>query len=253
MLEQFLVSQVFAFLLIFCRVGGGLMLLPGIAEAYVMPRARLGLALTIALVLTPALGAFMPPVPTSPLTLLALITAECLTGIFIGAISRILISTMHVAGMILAVQSGLASATLFDINQAGQGSAIGNLLGMVAVILLFALDLHHVMIRGLTDSYTLFQPGQFPPVGDFASMAATVMGRSFMVAVQFSAPMLVCGFIVYLAGGVLARLMPTMQVFFVIIPPQILISFFLLMSVLSGAMLWYMRYVEDTLIGFIAP
>lgn len=253
MLQDFLVTQLFTFLLIFCRVGSGIMVLPGIGEMYVLVRIRLGLALMVALVLVPVVSEHIPPIPTSPLGLMVLLAAEILTGLFIGGISRILIGTMHTAGMVVAMQSGLAAASMFDITQASQGSTIGNLLSLTALMLIFALDLHHIMLKGLADSYTLFEPGQFPPVEDFANLATTMVSKCYTIAIQFASPLLVVGFLVYLAAGVLSRLMPTMQVFFVIISAQILASFFLLMGIISGAMLWYINFFEEALIGFVAP
>lgn len=253
MLEQFLVTELFAFLMVFARLGSVMMLLPGIGEAYVSARARLLLALTMSLVLTPAVQAFMPPIPGSPLGLTVLLAAEITIGVFLGLLSRILISAMHTAGMIIAFQSGLAAAMMFDMNQGTQGSPFGNLLSLGAVMLLFALNLHHVMIMGVADSYTLFTPGNFPPMDDFALMAARIVSSAFLIAVMFASPHIVVGLLVYLAGGLMSRLMPAMQVFFILMPAQILASVFILMVSVSSGMLMYMTFFEDTLTSFLLP
>lgn len=250
MLEQFLVTQSFGFLLIFTRIGAGVMILPGFGEAYVPPRIRLLFTLMLSLILLPTLPA-LPPAPSSPYGLAILLIGETLVGLLIGGICRIVMSTMHVAGTIISFQSGLSAATMFDMNQAAQGSMIGNLLSITAVILLFTLDLHHLMLRGLTDSYALFPAGQMPPIADFSDLATTVVAKSFLVAVKLSAPFLLVGIIMNLAAGVLARLMPNMQIFFVLMPPQIVLSFFLLMATLSALMLGFAGYVEDTLQGVL--
>lgn len=253
MLEQFLVTELFAFLLVFTRLGAAIMLLPGIGEAYVSPRVRLVFALTSALVVTPIAQPLMPAIPGSPLGLTVLLGAEIMIGVFLGMLSRILISAMHTAGMIIAFQSGLAAAMMFDINAGTQGSPFGNLLSIAAVTMLFTLDLHHLMITGVVDSYTLFAPGTFPPVGDFAQMAAQMVSSVFAIALAFAAPHIVVGLLVYLAGGLMSRLMPAMQVFFVIMPAQILASIFILMVTVSSAMLMYMTFFENMLMGFLKP
>ena len=120
-------------------------------------------------------------------------------------------------------------------------------------MLVFAMDLHHVMIIGLADSFTLFTPGMFPPLEDFVVMAERITSATLTVAMAFAAPHLVIGLVIYLGTGVLSRLMPAMQVFFVIMPLQIALSFFLLMVTLSTAMLMYMTYFETTLTGFFTP
>lgn len=253
MLEKLLITEIFAWLLIFCRVGAGMMVMPGFGETYVSPRFRLLMALTISVALTPVLRPLMPAVPTSPLALTVLLVAEIMVGLFIGGVSRLLVSATHVAGQIMAFQSGLSTATIFDFNQATQGTLLGNLLSVTAVILIFVMDLHHLMLRSLADSYTLFAPGTFPPTGDFATLVTNVVGKSFMVAIQLSSPLIVVGLMIYLGAGVLARLMPAMQVFFILLPPQILVSFFIVMTTISGFMLWYMNYFQETLTGFLTP
>jgi flagellar biosynthetic protein FliR len=252
-LSQFLVSELFAFLLIFCRLGSAMMLLPGFAEAYVSARARLMMALMFSLVLTPVITN-LPPVPQTTFGLFALILAEILTGLFFGGLTRMLIAALHMAGMIIAYQSSLISALVPDIAQGqSQATSLGNFLGVSAVVLLFATDMHHLMLKSLVDSYSLFIPGHFPMVEDFANHASQMMNGAFRLAMQLAAPYIVIGVLLYLGAGIISRLMPNMQIFFILMPPQILLSFFILMLTVSALLMWYMNYFRETLSGFLAP
>lgn len=253
MLEQFLVTEIYVFFLVFCRMGSALMLVPGLGELYINPRIRLLLALMVSLIVAPIAAPGFPPMPQNPLALGMMAIGEIIIGLFLGSVSRLLISAMHVVGQIVALQSGLASATFFDPNISSQGTSLGNLLGLLAAVLVFMLNIHHLALRGMADSYSLFAVGQFPPVEDFANLISTIVSRTFAIGVQLAAPFLVVAFVLYLGAGILGRLMPTLQVFFIIVAPQILISFALLAVSLSGMMLWYMRYYEDTLGGFLIP
>ncbi len=251
LLEQYLVSELFAFLLIFCRIGAGLMIMPGIGESYVSPRIRLLVALSISLLLLPTFGHLIPEVPGSPLTMFLLLLAEILVGLFFGFTSRLLISTLHVAGTIIAYQSSLALAAFFDATQNAQSTVIGNFLTISAVVLFFGLDIHHLMILGLADSYSLFTPGTYPPPQDMALFLSRTLSQIFAVALQLSAPHIVFALVFYLGSGVLARVMPNMQVFFVLMPTQIIIGFFILMALLQSIMLNYATFVEESLIAFL--
>jgi flagellar biosynthesis protein FliR len=251
MLEQFLVSQVFTFFLIFTRIGSGLMVMPGFGETYISPRIRLNLALVISLLLTPVLGKTMPALPTSALSLAILVTAEVIVGLFIGGICRILISATHVAGTIFSYQSGLSSAVLYDVSQSSQGSLMGNFFGLITVVLLFATGMHGFMLRGITESYVVFSPGHFPPIGAFTESAIRIMSDTFIVAVEISTPMIVIGTLLFLGAGVLTRLMPSLQIFFLITSPQILVNFFALIAAFSAMMLWYMEFFRDKLTLFL--
>lgn len=253
MLSQFVVSELFAFLLIFCRMGTAIMLLPGFGEIYVPMRARLFIALLFSILLVPVLHA-LPPVPATMPALVYIIIAEILVGAFLGGLSRMLIAGMHIAGTIIAFQSSLASAVTVNISGfSGQDTSLGNLLTMSAVVLLFVTDLDHYMLKGLADSYSLFLPGQFPNVTDIANHATQTMSGIFRVAMQLAAPNIAIGLMLYLGAGILSRLMPNMQIFFIMMAPQLLLSFFIMMITLSAIMLFYIDYFKETLAAFLTP
>jgi len=253
LLSQFLITQLFFFLLVFCRLGSAIMLLPGFGEMYVAPRVRLLLAVLFSMLLAPALHA-LPPMPYTVFGLFQLLLGEIMIGLFIGGLARMLIAGMHIAGSIIAFQSSLSSALTLDIaGFSGQDTSLGNLLSMSAVVLLFVTDLHHVMLMGLADSYSLFVPGNFPMVEDFANHATHIMSSTFQMAMKIAAPSIVVGMMLYLGAGILARLMPNMQIFFIMMAPQLLISFCVLMMVFSAIMLWYLEYFKDTMASFLAP
>ena len=251
MLEHILISQLFAFLLVFCRMGTAIMLLPGFGEAYVPARIRLLLAAIISILLAPVINT-LPTIPNNVLDLFNLILPEIMIGLFLGGLSRILIEAIHIAGMIIAYQSSLASALTQDLSHAQtQGTSMGNLLGVGGLVMMFASDLHHFMLKGLADSYTLFAAGQFPQVEDFANHATQTMNSSFRIAMQLSAPHLVIGLLIFLGAGIISRLMPNIQIFSLMVAPQLLISFFILMISSSAIMLWYIEYIKNSLKLFL--
>lgn len=253
MLSHFLISQLFVFMLIFCRTGAAIMLLPGFGEQYVAPRIRLMIALAFSLALAPVIQG-MPPVPDTTLELIRIIALEILIGLFLGTIARMLIGAVHVAGITIAYQSSLSASITTGINQySGQDSSIGNFLGMTAVVLIFATNLHHLMLRSLSDSYTLFLPGVMPPLHDMANVITHTLSDIFRMGIQLAAPNIVIGLILYLGAGILARLMPNIQIFFILLPPQLLLSFFIIMITISSIMLWYLDFFEHALMRFVAP
>ncbi|MBT6912395.1 MAG: hypothetical protein HOA21_14665 [Rhodospirillaceae bacterium] len=110
MLGQMLPAEIFAFILVFSRIGSAVMLLPGIGENYVFSRIRLSLALALTLIMYPLVRDSLPVMPISAVALFVLIIGEVIIGLFIGGISRLLISSLHVGGVVIAFQSSLAFA-----------------------------------------------------------------------------------------------------------------------------------------------
>lgn len=247
MLNEFLTLQLFVFLMLFCRIGGALMVLPGFGELFVSMRFRLFFGLMMCLLLTPVLQPVMPAIPDTAGALMGLIVTEVLIGVFIGALTRVLISAMHIAGSTLAMQAGLANGMMFDVTMAGQTTAVTNLLTLSALIILFAGDFHHLMLAAVVDSYHIFQVGLFAPVEDFALSMASQLNLSFQVAFRLAAPFIIVALLINLGGGVLSRLMPSFQVFFVLMPGQILLAFSILLISLPTMMLFYLNYMDTGL------
>lgn len=252
-IENLIVGEIFATLLVFCRIGSALMLMPGVGEMYVPIRVRLLFALAVSYVLAPVLQEQLPGPPGSAMTLMLLIAGEVTVGVFMGLITKILLSAMHVAGMVIASQSSLATAMLFDASMGGQSASVGLFLSVTAIAVIVTMDLHHLMLAAFADSYNLMQAGIMPPAHDMAVYISRIIAEMFDIAVRFSAPIVTAAIIVNLGAGILARVMPQMQVFFVMIPVHLLASIFIIMSTLSAIMLWYVRHVEDTLGHFLTP
>lgn len=247
LLDHFLLSQLFAFLMLFCRLGSAVMLFPVIGDSYVTSRARLIFALAFSLVLTPLLQDRMPPIPASALSTALMILAEITIGVAIGLMVRIILSAMHVAGTIISFQSSLSIASQFDMNSGGQSAVVSNFLTMMSIVIFLQVNMHHVLLNGMVVSYNIFPIGAYPDMGDMTELNSRLAASAFMMGIQLAAPHLVFGLILYLGGGLMARLMPQMQVFYVLMSPQIMAAFFLLIAVLSGMMMVHTEYAEDAL------
>lgn len=247
MLEQLLVADVYMFLAVFARMGAALMVLPGFGELSIPPRVRLAFALTLAFVLYPLVVDLIPPMPSNGFGLVAFIGGEVLIGIVIGTIARILVASLQIAGTIIAFNSGLGSAQLFDPTAGQQGAITGAFLATIGVTLLFVTNLHHLMLFALVDSYQLFAPGGGFPVGDFSNIASQVVARSFRIGMQIAMPVVLVGVMIYVAMGLMARLMPQMQVFFIALPLQILVAFTILALTIGAGMLLFLDHFETVI------
>lgn len=236
--------DVFALFLIFVRVGAALMLMPGYSEPYIFSRSRLLFALLLTLVLSGPITPHLPELPQHVGQLALLIGQEAFLGLFLGGATRIMFATLHIAGSTIAVQSGLATASVFDPNQSTQGTLPGNFLTTVAMVLLFVTDGHHMLLRGLVESYDHFEAGAGLPIGDMATFITRIVQKAFNLGIQIAAPLLLVGLLTNLAMGVLNRLMPSFQVFFIALPLQLLLAFATLMLSFAAGLLVFFGFLE---------
>jgi flagellar biosynthetic protein FliR len=248
----FLPALAAAFLLVFARIGTMLMLLPGLGEQNISSRMRLTAALVLAAVVLP-LHRSAYHVDTSALgPVIVLLVEEILIGAMLGLTARLTISALEVAGAVIAQQLGLGFVTAVDPTQGEQGAIVGNFLTMLGITLVFATDMHHLVIAALNDSYTLFAPGEVPAVGDAAALVTKIVAGAFRIGIQLSAPFLVFGLMFNIGLGVLSRLMPQMQVFFVALPLSILLGLMFLVLVIGAMMGVFLDYAGGVL-ATLAP
>ncbi len=250
-LDAILGGSVYAFLMIFVRLGSAFLIMPGYGEQFVSPRVRLLFALVVSFILLPILLPMMPKPPASPADLTLLIIAEAVIGIFLGTIARMMMSALETAGMLISNQVGLSAAQAFNPAMSSPGNAISSILGVLALMLIFATDLHHMLLLAVVDSYSLFQPGQWLPIGDVAQHLTRVLADSFLIGMQLSAPFTVIGLLFYLGLGLISRLVPQIQVFFVGAPIQIVLGLLLLGLGLTGVMTFWLTRFEGHLVNIL--
>src|ERR1700755_3470350 len=230
------------FMLVFARIGAMVMLLPGFGETNIPTRIKLSIALLLTLIILPLHRTAYHIDMSSLTSLLVLTLHEIIVGIVLGATARVTLAALAVAGSVIAQQLGLGFVTAGDPTQGQQGLLIGNFLPMLGLTLLFATNSHHLVIAALNESYRIFSPGEFFPSGDVASLATRAFATAFKIGLQLSAPFLVFGLVFNIGLGVLARLMPQMQVYFVGVPLSILAGFLILALVLAAMMGTFLDY-----------
>ena len=230
------------FMLVFARVGAMVMLLPGLGESNIPVRIKLAIALVLTLVILPLHRQAYQIDMQSMVPLVVMMIHELIVGIVLGATARVTLSALQVGGSVIAQQMGLGFVTSVDPTQGQQGLLVGNFLTMLGITLLFATDSHYLVIAALNDSYAIFSPGEMIPSGDVAALATRAFSAAFRIGMQLSAPFLVFGLVFNIGLGVLARLMPQMQVYFVGVPLSILAGFLIFGLVLTAMMGTFMDY-----------
>ncbi len=250
-LDAQLSGHVFAFLMIFTRLGAAVMLFPGIGEAYVTPRIRLLFALALSFLLMPVLAPLIPRMPESMPSLVVFIAQEALIGIFVGSLLRLLIAAIETAGAIIAVQVGLSNAMVLNPSQATQSALPSAFLGAAGITLLFITGLDHLMLRGLLRMYELFPAGGGVMVGDMAQAYVKMLAKSFLVGVEIGAPFLVIGLLLFTALGFMQRMVAQVQLFLVALPVQIVAGMTLFAATMGMIMTVWLRYFDASMSGFM--
>lgn len=246
-LGALLSGQIFAFMLIFARVGTAFMLMPGIGEPYVLSRARLLLALAVTLLLLPILQPLLPKLPGQIGEMFRLLAIEVLVGLFFGTIMRFLLSALEQAGFIISLQIGLSNASLFNPTFATQGTLAGAMLSTAAVLMLFLTGMEQVLLDGLFRTYDLFRPGVSLQMGDMAETMARLTAQVALIGLQMAIPFVLIGLLTYVPLGIMNRMMPQLQVLTVAMPLQIGVGLMLFGLTISTMLLFWLQQFESVL------
>jgi flagellar biosynthetic protein FliR len=243
-------QQVFMGGLVFARVGAMIMTMPGLGDQPAPTRVRLSFAVLMCFVVTPVVAPMLPQIPAGVGDLMGDILREVIIGLAIGAILRTFLAAMAIAGEVISIATTLSFAQTANPTQAQQNTTLATFLSLMAMVLIFATDLHQLFIGAMVRSYSLFPFGHPPPVGDFAQMEIRTVGGAFLLGIQLTAPVMAFSLMLNLATGVVGRAMPQFQIFFAATPIHVLLGLSIL-ALSLGLMgeFWLDRY-RDVLTAF---
>jgi len=201
----------------------------------------------LSVAIAPAVPDLPSSMPGTVIELVGPIANEIIVGLFFGLLARSLIAAVETAGMMISFQMSLANAVAFNPAMASQGSIIGSFLSVAALVVVFTSNTHHLIILALSDTYRLVPIGGPPPMEDMANAFARAVAHAFSIALRLAAPFILLGLIFNTGLGVLARLMPQIQIFFVGIPLQLMGGLAVMFTVLAAVLGYWLSQFQDAL------
>lgn len=223
-------------LVVFARVGTILMLLPAISDEAIPPRIRLLVALAVSVALSGLIAPRVQPEITSFRAIPGLVIAEVLVGLGIGMMMRIMFQSIGAAGAIISYQIGLSSAMVADPAMGGHTTVVSRFLLLAATLACLSLNIHHLWFAAILKSYQGFPVGALPPAKDFADLAVHTISQSLVLSLSLAAPLVVFGMLFNVGLALVSRITPTLQLFMVLAPLNVLLGVGLL-AALVGAIL----------------
>lgn len=243
---------VFPFFLLFARVGAAVMVFPALSDISVSVRVRLLIVVGISVVLFPLLQPSLPPLPATAANTILLLLGELVVGLMLGLGARMMMAAMALAGELIAFLAGFQSATLFDPQSGTNTGAPTLFLTLCASMMILALNLHYQLIEAIMQSYLAFPPGELPEVGDAAAAAVDMFATFTALGLQLAAPVVVAGLLSNVLFGVMNRLIPQLQIFFVSVPVSITLSLLVLGAGMGLMMQLWTNATESRLTMFQA-
>jgi flagellar biosynthetic protein FliR len=213
-------STVLAVFILFCRIAGCLMLMPGFSSDRLPAQMRLFLVLAITLALSPMLlPKVQPAVGEGTLVIIArLIISESLLGATIGLLGRFFFLALEALATAAAMAVGLGSVLAASVEDSDTAPQLVSFITLGATTLFFITDQHSEVVRAIADSYNALPVADgFGPQFSLVKLA-DILARAFVLALRITSPFIIFGILVNLAVGLANKLTPQIPVYFISTP-----------------------------------
>lgn len=233
-------NQLGFFLLVFVRISGIFTAAPIFGSRNFPLYAKAGFALLLAYILHPLIYSAKVTIPDQLLSYMFVLAGELLIGLLIGFASTFVFSAVQMAGQLLDMQIGFGIVNVIDPQFGQQVPLVGNFKYMLAILVFLISNGHHIFLSALFASFKMIPVTGVVFHTSLVDILVDMVFTIFITALKISLPVLVALLLTDIALGILARMMPQMNIFIVGVPGKIFIGLF----VLTLAIPFYLAFLE---------
>lgn len=245
-----LIEEFWPLVIVCSRMIGFFSWMPGLSETNTPFRVRMLIAIGISATFYMTLET--PSYTQNSLFVMPFLLSEYITGVFLGLLLKVFLGALETAGTIMSQSIGLSNALVPNMGSQEQTSILNSFFTLAGITFIFLFDLHHLIFWGIYNSYKLIPIGSLGLLPDKTKILTQSFSDSFGYALRFAMPFFIFGNLVYLAMGILNKLIPQIQVFFLSMPLQILVGLVILglsMSFILNNFLNYFSLSWSRVIG----
>lgn len=153
---------------------------------------------------------------------------EVATGLIIGFTLQLIFYGVSYAGTLMGFEMGLNMAEVFNPSEEVNSNVVGQVLFYTTLLIFILINGHHYFVRALQQSFNVIKIGAVSFDEPFFQSIIKLSGAVFIIAVKIASPVIVAFFLINIAEGIIARMIPTLQVFFVTQPLKLGLGLFML-------------------------
>ncbi len=228
------ILEIQSLLFIFARVTSFIVVVPGFSHKSFPNTAKVFLGLTISLLVYTTLP--VTPVYSEIILFMLAMFRETLIGLAMGFSAKLIFTGIEMAGTLIDFQVGYSIGAVYDPMSGVTSSYYGRLFYWMGIMVFFLMDLHHLLIKSLMNSFTVMAPGELG-FGSFHLEGLLYMfSYSFKIAFSIAAPMIVVLLVTDIVMGLISRTVPQINVFMLGMPLKSLLGMILFFFLVSSFM-----------------
>ena len=206
------VQQFQVFLLIVMRVAFIVFMMPLLGAKNVPVIAKVGLTLTVSLILLPVVEIHAAVFPSEPLHFVFFMIFECLIGFILGLSIRMVFASIQLAGEFVGFQMGFSMASIVDPQSGTDATLMAQLYYFLALLIFLSVNGHHWFFKALVESFRLLSPGRLDfPEGLYRHLMS-LAGQMFLIGIKIAAPVMAILILTQVAMGIVARMVPQVNI-----------------------------------------
>ena len=151
------------------------------------------------------------------------------------------------AGLILGYEMGLFIAQMFDPTTESNNNVVGQALLIIGILIFIVINGHHYIIHAIAYSFKVLPIGIYAMNDSVEKILVQYSSAIFMLAIKIASPIMISFFLLDIGAGIIARVIPQMNVFFVVQPLKIELGMVLLVFVIPV----YVYVIKDILMNYL--
>lgn len=219
-------EQFKSFVLILIRISVVLFMLPIFGSRLVPNLVKAGLALMISIVLMPVVQPDPRLFPEGLFSALNLIVSELIFGLTIGLSIRLFFAAVQLGAHLVGFQMGFGMARVLDPETGTQATMLVQIGNWIAILIFLLLNGHHILLKTLSESFSIIEVGSLGFREGLFHKILEISGDMFAMAIRIGAPAIAALLFTSAAFGILAKIVPQMNILIVAFPVKIVVGLF---------------------------
>ena len=202
-----------SFVLIMMRVAPILFMMPLLSSASLPSLLKISFTLAVSLLLLPVVKIDVRHFPSDPYLFGTFMVAELMIGFILGLSVKLIFAGVQLAGEFAGYQMGMAMASILDPQSQMDTTLIAEFYYLVGLLIFLSIDGHHWFIRALFQSFSVLSPGEVHLKPGLYLHLIHLSGKMFIIAIKLVAPVMAVMIFTQIGLGMMAKLVPQMNVF----------------------------------------
>lgn len=248
----FSTESIIIFILVLSRIAGMLTSAPLISTFPIPIQLKAGLAAMCAFILYPFVlqSAVNFIAPKDLISFSVLLFKETAIGILIGFAISLIFTAVEIGGQILSIQMGLAIASALDPVTRQNVPIVGQFYLFIASIVFITLNGPHWLFTTVYDSFHSIPIGMsFNFSSSITEQLLFFAGQLFLIAFSIIIPIFSVLFITTILMGIIAKILPQMNIFMIAMPAQIYIGLLLMLILMPSTAFYLSKLFKELLIN----